>query len=132
MAVSPLAPDPHFEESADTHFETGTASNPSRRGPLRFQEGIASDSDVPRNFGLGVRQGHESKPGRPNVNSPVWQKTAEETLRERSHVGSASWPEAPSLISEFAGGSGNDGEQAFVQVARSGRHQARRNYAEVE
>lgn len=132
MAISPLAPDPEFEERAGTHYETGHANNASRRGPLRFQEGITSDRDVTSNFSLGVRQGHDSHPGRPNVNTPVWEKSAEETLRERAHVGSASWPEAPSLTTEFAGGSGNDGEQSFGMVRRDGRHQARRNYAEVE
>lgn len=132
MAVSPIAPDPHFEESAGSHYERGTASNPNRRGPLRFQEGIATDSDIPNNFVEGVRQGHDSHPGRPNLNANVFEKWPEETIRERAHVGSASWPEAPSLISEFAGGSGNDGEQRFVQVRRDGSHQERKNYAEVE
>ena|ERR1044071_1120452 len=132
MAVSPLAPDPEFEESADTHYERRMASNPLRRGPLRFQEGIATDSDVVGNFVTGVRQGHESAPGRPNRNNPVWQKPPEETIRERAHVGSASWPEAPTLVGEFAQGAGNDGECSFVQVKRDGRHQERRNYAEVE
>jgi hypothetical protein len=132
MAVSPLAPDPEFEERAGTQYGTGHANNSARRGPLRFQEGISSDSDVTYNFSLGVRQGHDSHPGRPNVNAPVWQNSAEETLRERAHVGSASWPEAPSLTSEFAGGSGNDGETSFAMVKRDGHHQARRNYAEVQ
>lgn len=132
MAVSPLAPDPEFRESADTHYEQRMTSNPQRRGPGRFQEGIATDSNVPDNFVTGVMQGHESAPGRPNCNKNVFEKSPEETMRERAHVGSASWPEAPTLISEFAGGSGNDGEQAFVQVRRDGRHQERRNYAEVE
>lgn len=131
MAVSPLAPDPRFRESEDTHFETGTASNPNRRGPNRFQEGLATDSDVPRNFAIGVGNG-APKSSRPNTNAPVWEKSAAETMSERAHVGSASWPEAPSLLSEFASGSGNDGETAFVQVRRSGRHQARKNYAEVD
>lgn len=132
MAVSPLAPDPHFQESEDTHFEQRTTSNPQRRGPLRFQEGIATDSNVPDNFVTGVRQGHESAPGRPNRNANVFEKPPEETIRERAHVGSASWPEAPTLVGEFAGGAGNDGEQSFVQVRRDGRHQERKNYAEVE
>lgn len=131
MAVSPLAPDPEFEESAGTHYERSTASNTDRRGPLRFQEGIATDSDIPGNFATGVMNGRPN-PSRPNTNANVFEKPAAETLRERAHVGSASWPEAPTLLSEFAGGSGNDGELSFVQVKRDGKHQERKNYAEVE
>jgi hypothetical protein len=131
MAVSPLAPDPEFQESADTHFEQRTAKNTQRRGPGRFQEGIATDSDIPRNFATGVMNGRPDA-ARPNTNQNVFEKPPEETLRERAHVGSASWPEAPTLVGEFAGGAGNDGECAFVQVRRDGSHQERRNYAEVE
>lgn len=131
MAVSPLAPDPHFRESEDTHFESRMTSNPQRRGPLRFQEGIATDSDIPANFTKGHGQGAPAA-GRPNRNAVVTEKPAAETISERAHVGSAAWPEAPTLVGAFAGGAGNDGECSFVQVRRDGRHQERRNYAEVE
>jgi len=131
MAISPIAPDPHFSEREGTHYERAKASNTARRGPGRFQEGIATDSDIGSNFERGAMSGRPD-PSRPNTNLPVWQKPPEETLRERAHVGSASWPEAPTFVAEFASGSGSDGENSFSTVKRDGRHQARRNYAEVE
>ncbi|MGW3860688.1 hypothetical protein ACWEDZ_04300 [Streptomyces sp. NPDC005047] len=131
MAQSPLAPDPNFHESADRFYERKTASNPSRRGPLRFQEGVASDSDIPREFGEGAMQGYRTPPGRANHNVNVFTKSAEETVRERAHVGSASWPEAPTFISGMAEGA-SEPELKYSSVDRGeGRHE-RRNYARVD
>ena len=65
MATSPLAPDPQFSESADRFYEQKTATNSARKGPLRFQEGIATDTDVPNEFTRGVMQGYVTPPGRP-------------------------------------------------------------------
>lgn len=134
MAMSPLAPDPNFQESADRFYEVKQAANPTRRGPLRFQEGLNTDSDIPQNFGLGQDQGYRTAPGRTNHNANVFEKPPEETVRARAHVGSASWPEAPTFISEFAGGV-NEREQVYFQVGRGpiqGTHYARSNYARVE
>ncbi|WP_206337718.1 hypothetical protein [Streptomyces sp. WAC 06738] len=131
MAQSPLAPDPKFQESADRFYERKTANNPSRRGPLRFQEGVASDSDIPREFGEGVMQGYRTPPGRSNHNANVFEKSPEETMRERAHVGSASWPEAPTFISAMAEGA-SEQELKYSSVDRGeGRHE-RRNYARVD
>lgn len=130
MAQSPLAPDPEFQESADRFYEQKTATNPTRRGPLRFQEGVASDSDIPREFNTGVAQGAPSA-GRMNHNQNVFEKPAEQTMRERAHVGSASWPEAPTFISEMAAGA-SENEQHYLQVNRGEGHKIRRNYARVD
>ncbi|WP_274032556.1 hypothetical protein [Streptomyces sp. MMBL 11-1] len=131
MAQSPLAPDPNFHESADRFYERKTASNPARRGPLRFQEGIASDSDVPSEFSEGVMQGYRTPPGRSNHNVNVFTKSAEETTRERAHVGSASWPEAPTFISAMAEGA-SERELSYSSVDRGERPHIRRNYARVD
>lgn len=131
MAQSPLAPDPQFRESADRFYERKTANNPSRRGPLRFQEGLASDSDVPREFSEGVMQGYRTPAGRSNHNMNVFEKSPEETMRERAHVGSASWPEAPTFISAMAEGA-SEPELKYSNVDRGERRHERRNYARVD
>jgi hypothetical protein len=72
--------------------------NTQRRGPLRFEEGIATDTDVPMEFGRGAygdTAGNQR--GRPTtcIQSP------QETMRERAHVGSSTWIEAPTMLSDF-------------------------------
>ncbi|MEU1816103.1 hypothetical protein ABZ543_13030 [Streptomyces roseifaciens] len=131
MAVSPLAPDPDFQESSDRFYEQKQAANPSRRGPLRFQEGVATDTDVPGNFSTGIMQGYRTPPGRMTHNANVFEKWPEETMRARAHVGSASWPEAPDFISEMAAGVG-EVEQKYLQIDRGERRHERRNYARVD
>ncbi|MFJ4739087.1 hypothetical protein [Streptomyces sp. NPDC088775] len=131
MANSPLAPDPEFQESSDRFYETKHAHNASRRGPLRFQEGVASDTDIPSEFGTGIMQGYQTPAGRMNHNMNVFEKPAEETMRERAHVGSASWPEAPTFIAEMAQGA-SEPEQSYAQVDRGEGRSQRRNYARVD
>jgi hypothetical protein len=102
-------------------YERKMADNYDRRGPLRFEEGIATDTDVPSDFQKGIASGSAAAPGRPNRNAPVWQKPAEETMSERAHVGSAAWIEAPTYLGEFSHGSFTDyAEQKVEIVARSG------------
>lgn len=129
--MAPLAPDPKFQESADRFYETHHASNPTRRGPLRFQEGVASDTDIPAEFGKGAMQGYTTPDGYMNHNANVFEKPAEETMRERAHVGSASWPEAPTFTSEFVSGV-NDVEQQYSLVNRGEGIKRRTNYAKVD
>ena len=118
MSISPA---PRFPERAPQVYEMKGAGNETRRGPLRFEEGIATDTDVPNDFQLGMEQGSAAAAGRPNRNAPVWQKSAAETLAERAHVGSASWAEAPTYLGEFAHGTMNDYSAAQIEtVARSG------------
>jgi hypothetical protein len=131
MAQSPLAPDPNFQESADRFYETKQAANPARRGPLRFQEGVASDRDIPSEFGTGVEQGYRTPPGRSNHNANVFTKPPEVTMRERAHVGSASWPEAPTYISAMAEGA-SEPELRYSSVDRGQSPHIRRNYARVD
>jgi hypothetical protein len=126
-----IAPDPEFRESADRYYEVKQANNTARRGPLRFQEGLASDTDVPSEFARGAMQGYQTPPGRANHNMNVFEKSAEETTRERAHVGSASWPEAPTFLSEMAAGA-SETEQEYLQVDRGEGHKARHNYARVD
>jgi hypothetical protein len=116
-----ISPAPRFPERAPQIYEMKGADNATRRGPLRFEEGIATDTDVPADFQTGMMSGSAVAPGRPNRNAPVWQKTAAETLSERAHVGSASWVEAPTYLGEFAHGTMNDYSGAQIETAvRSG------------
>ena len=123
-----IAPAPQYPERSPQVYELKLAENDERRGPLRFEEGLATDTDVPTDFQKGVMSGFASAPGRPNRNAPVWQKPAEETLMERAHVGSASWIEAPTFLGEFAHGSfTNYAEQTFEARYATGARTARMN-----
>jgi hypothetical protein len=120
-----LSPAPQFPERAPHVYERTGAANPTRRGPLRFEEGIATDTDVPTEFQKGMMQGMIPAAGRPNHNANVFEKSAEETLAERSHVGSAAWVEAPTFLGEFAHGTSNDYSAQIVEskVVSGGRSQ---------
>jgi hypothetical protein len=123
-----IAPVPSFPEKSPQIYERKIADNLERRGPLRFEEGVATDTDVPRDFQVGVMSGFAAAPGRPNRNAPVWQKPAEETLSERAHVGSAAWIEAPTYLGEFAHGSfSNYAEQTVETKLVSGGRTMRLN-----
>jgi len=123
-----IGPAPMFPERSPQVYERKGAGNTERRGPLRIEEGIATDTDVPTDFQKGIMQGFAAAPGRPNRNAPVWQKPAAETPSERAHVGSASWIEAPTFLGEFAHGSfTNYAEQTFETAVRSGGRTQRMN-----
>lgn len=127
-----VAPTPAFPERVGPVFERKIASNPGRRGPLRFEEGLATDTDVPNEFQNGVLQGYITPAGRPNHNQNVFEKSPEETMKERAHVGSAAWVEAPTFLGEFAHGTFNDyAALQFEQVDRSGGRYERSNPATV-
>lgn len=127
-----LAPNPRYPERAPQEYEEKIGQNVTRRGPLRFEEGLATDTDIPNSFTKGVMQGYETAPGRPNHNKNVYEKYAEETLAERAHVGSAAWVEAPTFLGEFAHGSNNDfAALKYEQVDRSGGRYERLNPANV-
>lgn len=116
-----ISPAPRFPERAPHTFERKMADNPVRRGPLRFEEGVATDTDVPNDFEKGIAQGSAVAAGRPNRNANVFEKPAAETLAERAHVGSAAWVEAPTFLGEFAHGTMNDYSAAKIEtVARTG------------
>ena len=128
-----IAPSPQFPETSPTSYErTYAPSVPGNEGPNRFQEGLATDTDIPNEFTKGVMQGYI--PGaRPNHNQNVFEKWPEETIRERAHVGSASWVEAPTFLNEFASEAFTDHSiNEFPLVVRSGAHYARSNPAAVQ
>ena len=129
---SPLAPEPRFPERTGTTYESKVAVNVPRRGPLRFEEGLATDTDIPNDFTVGVLQGYQTAPGRPNHNANVYEKYPEETLRQRAHMGSAAWVEAPTFLGEFAHGANNDNAAIkYEEVDRSGGRYERLNPANV-
>lgn len=128
-----LAPTPSFPESPGTQYEVNYASGaPSGPGPLYFEEGLGTDTDVPSNFQLGAMQGYQTPPGRSNHNANVYIKSAQETMAERSHVGSAAWVEAPEMLQDFVAGSFSDaGEVRYEEVYRNGGRLQRPNAAVV-
>jgi hypothetical protein len=127
-----LAPNPGFPERVGTTYETKVGVNGARRGPLRFEEGIATDTDVPSDFTEGVMQGYRTPPGHPNHNANVYEKYPEETMRQRAHMGSAAWVEAPTFLGEFAHGANNQlSAIKYEQVDRSGGRYERLNPAQV-
>jgi len=130
---SPLGPVINPPERLPTSWEAKVAPNaPGGRGPLRFEEGIATDTDVPDEFMNGIRQGYITAPGRPNHNANVYEKSPEETIRERAHMGSAAWTSAPTMLGAFAEGAGPEAEGKFVEVDRSGGRYNRINPACVQ
>lgn len=134
MSVPTIGPAPQFPERAPQMYDRKyTAAAAGQEGPLRFQEGIATDTDVPNEFTKGAMQGYISAPGRPNHNANVYEKYPEETMRERAHVGSAAWIEAPTFLGEFAQGAFTDhGEIRYEEVIRSGGRYQRINPTVVE
>ena len=131
MSISPA---PRFPEKHNPVYDRKMAGAvPGQRGPLRFEEGIATDTDVPQSFTEGAMHGYMPAPGRPNRNANVFEKLPEETMRERAHVGSAAWVEAPQSLNDFAAGAFADhGDNRFEEVFLSGARQAALNPAVVQ
>jgi hypothetical protein len=128
-----LAPAPMFPERPGTQYEVNPVSGaPSGPGPLYFEEGIGTDTDVPNEFQTGAMQGYLTPPGRSNHNANVYIKSPEETMSERAHVGSAAWVEAPLMLQDFAIGSFSDAaEVRYEEVYRSGGRLQRPNPAAI-
>lgn len=128
-----IAPVPSFPERTGTVYERKmSAAQAGLRGPLRFEEGVATDTDVPNDFQLGLNQGYDTPAGRPNHNLNVMEKYPEETMRARAHVGSAAWVEAPAYVAEFSTGTFSDyAEIKIEEVFRSGSRYQRMNPAAV-
>lgn len=125
-----VAPAPMFPEKSPTMFERGFApSIPMNKGPLRFEEGVATDTDVPRDFSVGAYLDTSPSPMRMNHNNPeMFYKHAADTMRERAHVGAASWIEAPAVLSEFVQGAvAGDGMPQFEYEFNTGGHMNRPN-----
>lgn len=127
-----IAPTPAFPERGDYVFERKISpATPGLRGPLRFEEGIATDTDVPNDFMEGMSDGYETAPGRPNHNKNVYEKPAAQTIQERAHMGSAAWTEAPTMLNEFSAGASEGNQTEYVDLVRSGTVQRRINPALV-
>ena len=122
-----LAPAPPFPERTPNTYERSMApAIPMNRGPLRFEEGVATDTDIPSDFQVGIMQGYLPAPGRANHNQNVYVKPPEQTMAQRAHVGSAAWVEAPTFLNEFMTGSFSDyGAPRYEEVVRNGGRQAR-------
>lgn len=130
---SPIAPTPMFPERPGTNYERKfSPAAPMQRGPLRFEEGVATDTDIPVDFQIGASQGYVTAPGRINSNAKVDTKWPEETVAQRAHVGSAAWVEAPTVLNEFVEGSFSQlAERRYQQTVRDGMHYNRPNAAVV-
>jgi hypothetical protein len=132
MTVAPQNPYPEQQQGV---FERVLApSYTSNRGPQRFQEGIQTDTDVPMDFAKGAyadtapADGRSSHPSR-----EMFYKWPEETMRERAHVGSASWIEAPEVLGDFVTGTvAGDGPRRWEQAYNSGMHMNRPNAVRVD
>jgi hypothetical protein len=124
-----LSPDPQFPEKPAYRYDAQGAPNQAgQRGPLRFEEGLATDTDLPDSFRQGMLEPMIPAPGRLNhVNPDVQYKWPEQTMAQRAHVGSAAWVDAPTMLGEFAHGSFTDqAEVTYEEVVRSGGRQQRR------
>lgn len=125
-----VAPAPMFPEKHSPVFERSFApSIPMNKGPLRFEEGVATDTDVPADFTQGAYEDTAPSPFRQNHNNPeMFYKHPMDTMRERAHVGSASWIEAPTVLSDFVQGAmAGDGMPQFEYEYNSGGHMNRPN-----
>jgi hypothetical protein len=119
-----------FPEKSPNVFERNFApSIPGNKGPLRFEEGIATDTDVPMDFAQGAYMDTAPLGNRMNHTNPeMFFKHPEDTMRERAHVGSASWIEAPTVLSDFVQGTmSGDGMPQFEYEYNSGAHMNRPN-----
>jgi hypothetical protein len=98
-------------------YEHAVAVNTKRRGPLRFEEGVATDTDIPNEFGRGAYGDTQIYPPQTLRKDPA------ETMRERAHVGSASWIEAPTMLSDFVVGAqaGSRGPEFEVEMGTERR-----------
>ena len=125
-----VAPVPMFPERGDQMFERTLGPNVANlKGPLRFEEGVATDTDVPRDFAQGAYIDTAPYPGTMNqVNPQVFYKPAAQTMQERAHVGAASWIEAPTVLREFVQGSvAGDAMPYFEYEYNTGGHMNRPN-----
>jgi len=110
-------------------YEHVMAVNTARRGPLRFEEGVATDTDVPNDFGQGA-YGDPGGDGRGRPFTP--RKDPAETMRERAHLGSSTWIEAPTMLNDFViGASAGQGPSQFEYELGSEARLRRLNPAQV-
>jgi len=109
--MTQLAPNPLYpERAAQSYAGQMGPSIPGNKGSLRFEEGVATDTDVPNDFARGAYFDTTFAESRINHNNPEMVfKRAEDTLRARAHVGSSTWIEAPAMLGDFVTGA-NSGQ----------------------
>ena len=130
----PKAPTNVYPEQSETVFETKYGPEiTGNRGPQRFQEGIETDTDVPNDFARGAYADTAPQNGRlavPDTESVF--KRAPETMKQRAHVGSASWIEAPEVLGDFVTGTqSGEGPRRWEYAFNSGLHQNRPNAVRI-
>lgn len=128
MAIAPIGRLSEVGGRTENVFERQAGSEarfPGRR-PI-FEEGVATDTDVPNDFARGAYGDTAPVSATSAATHPEHVfKRAAETLRERAHVGSASWIEAPELLGDFVQGTvAGDRQPKFEMAYNSGAHQAR-------
>jgi hypothetical protein len=133
MTVSPAPMFPEVGRNEIMYEGQMAPSIPGNKGPLRFEEGVATDTDVPNDFAKGAYEDTAPSPMRMNHPNPeMFYKYAVDTMRERAHVGSASWVEAPSVLSEFVEGAmAGDDMPKWEYSYNSGSHMNRPNVTVV-
>jgi hypothetical protein len=132
--MTTFAPQNPFPERGTNVFERKMApSIPGNKGDLRFEEGVATDTDVPNDFAKGAYQDTAGLHAHKSMQSPeTFYKHAADTMRERAHVGSASWVEAPEVLSDFVtGAQSGEGQPTFEYAYNSGLREARPNFTRV-
>ena len=65
-----LSPNPMFPERSSNVYAMKMSGNEDRRGPPRFEEGIANDTHVPMDLPKGMSSGSAVSSARPNLNAP--------------------------------------------------------------
>ena len=127
-----IAQNPMFPEvgRGEVYFDRAMApAIPGNKGPLRFEEGIATDTDVPNDFTVGAYMDTAPTSRRAHLPNPESQfKHAEQVMQERAHVGSASWVEAPVVLNDFVTGAmAGDGMPTFELEINDGSYVKRPN-----
>lgn len=130
--MTTFAPQNPFPEKGTPVFERKNApSITGNRGPLRFEEGVATETDIPQDFRKGAYE-DTAPDSRGHARSEMFYKHADETQRERAHIGSASWIEAPEVLGDFVqGATSGDHAPSFEYAYNSGMRQARPNPVRV-
>jgi len=130
--MTTFAPQNPYPEKPDYVFEKKIAPSKSgNKGPLRFEEGVATETDIPQDFRKGAYE-DTAPDSRGHARSEMFYKHAADTQRERAHIGSASWIEAPEVLGDFVqGATSGDHRPTFEYVHNSGLHQARPNPVRV-
>lgn len=125
MGIAPFVTGPERDRSMQ--YDRDTAVNTRRRGPLRFEEGIATDTDIP----VGFRGGAYADTAHARPVTEI--KGAAETMRERTHMGSSTWIDAEPLLREFSQGVGfmHSGPPQYEREMGSEQRFRRQNRAVV-